>query len=105
MNESGTNLHLVVYFNASLPPPLCRSYRHSHDQHHHHFALWLSYLIHLTHPYFAERNVLGKPMSRAIQNDIQNIQKMLDKDIEDSSLSGKTSSHLSRLHLHQFSLT
>ena len=39
---------------------------------------------------FAERNVLGKPMSRAIQNDIQNIQKMLDKDIEDSSLSGKT---------------
>ena len=40
---------------------------------------------------FAERNVLGKPMSRAIQNDIQNIQKMLDKDIEDSSLSGKTS--------------
>ena len=41
---------------------------------------------------FAERNVLGKPMSRAIQNDIQNIQKMLDKDIEDSSLSGKTSS-------------
>merc|ERR1719264_2187630 len=35
-----------------------------------------------------KRNVLGKPMSRAIQNDIQNIQKMLDKDIEDSSLSG-----------------
>merc|ERR1719362_1400898 len=34
-----------------------------------------------------KRNVLGKPMSRAIQNDIQNIQKMLDKDIEDSSLS------------------
>ena len=66
---------------------------------------WLSSLIYLAHPYFAERNVLGKPMSRAIQNDIQNIQKMLDKDIEDSSLSGKTSSHLSRLHLHQFSLT
>merc|ERR1712038_288794 len=34
-----------------------------------------------------KRNVLGKPMSRAIQNDIQNIQKVLDKDIEDSSLS------------------
>merc|ERR1719192_1217549 len=34
-----------------------------------------------------KRNVLGKPMSRAIQNDIQNIQKMLDKDIEDSSIS------------------
>jgi hypothetical protein len=38
-----------------------------------------------------KRNVLGKPMSRAIQNDIQNIQKMLDKDIEDSSLSGSGS--------------
>ena len=45
--------------------------------------------VHLAHHHFAERNVLGKPMSRAIQNDIQNIQKMLDKDIEDSSLSGK----------------
>ena len=44
---------------------------------------------HLAHDYFVERNVLGKPMSRAIQNDIQNIQKMLDKDIEDSSLSGE----------------
>ena len=52
---------------------------------------------------FAERNVLGKPMSRAIQNDIQNIQKMLDKDIEDSSLSGKiyllSSSHLFPVYL------
>ena len=45
--------------------------------------------VHLADFYFEERNVLGKPMSRAIQNDIQNIQKMLDKDIEDSSLSGK----------------
>ena len=48
---------------------------------------------------FAERNVLGKPMSRAIQNDIQNIQKMLDKDIEDSSLSGKIPK-ISLFHSH-----
>ena len=86
----------VVYFNA-------RNISDSQtNQHFHHHGCML-YVIDIDIPYmiiitvtattdirFAERNVLGKPMSRAIQNDIQNIQKMLDKDIEDSSLSGKT---------------
>ena len=98
---SGPNLCLVVvvYFNAHN---IADSQTNQHF-HHHGCMLFvididIAYMIivididdgAITDNRFAERNVLGKPMSRAIQNDIQNIQKMLDKDIEDSSLSGKT---------------
>ena len=90
---------VVVYFNARN---IADSQTNQHF-HHHGCMLYvididIAYMIivididdgAITDNRFAERNVLGKPMSRAIQNDIQNIQKMLDKDIEDSSLSGKT---------------
>ena len=95
---------VVVYFNAHN---IADSQTNQHF-HHHAYMLFvinidIAYMIIVidinhgaitvtatTDDRFAERNVLGKPMSRAIQNDIQNIQKMLDKDIEDSSLSGKT---------------
>ena len=94
---SGPNWCLVVvYFNARN---IADSQTNQHF-HHHGCMLYvididIAYMIIITvttttDNRFAERNVLGKPMSRAIQNDIQNIQKMLDKDIEDSSLSGKT---------------
>ena len=102
---SGPNLCLVVvYFNAHN---IADSQTNQHF-HHHGCMLFvididIAFMIIVididdgvititatTDDRFAERNVLGKPMSRAIQNDIQNIQKMLDKDIEDSSLSGKT---------------
>ena len=51
MNEQpayGANLHLVVYFNAPPPSPLCQSYWLSHDQHNPHFtAVFTSF--HLAH--------------------------------------------------------
>ena len=105
---SGPNLCLVVvvYFNAHN---IADSQTNQHFHHHGRMTIVINILTLLnlllpsiltifgviivtatTDNRFAERNVLGKPMSRAIQNDIQNIQKMLDKDIEDSSLSGKT---------------
>ena len=98
----------VVYFNAHN---IADSQTNQHF-HHHGCMLFvididIAYMIivididdgAITDNRFAERNVLGKPMSRAIQNDIQNIQKMLDKDIEDSSLSGKTPK-ISLFHSH-----
>ena len=89
----------VVYFNAhNIADSQTNQHFHHHGCTNIVINVDIAYMIivididdgAITDNRFAERNVLGKPMSRAIQNDIQNIQKMLDKDIEDSSLSGKT---------------